>query len=94
MCCYNRDSVIIQSLQNIQRLFLQYGNGLYLTIINVTSIKKAISKFQEDSAQFTTQQKSNPQLTMLTTQWNVRTPINVQEDSEQLNVDGMQPSGR
>jgi len=33
-----------------------------MTGISVTSIKKAISKLLEDSAQFTTQQKSDPQL--------------------------------
>jgi hypothetical protein len=31
-----------------------------MTSFSVTSIKKAISEFQEDSAQFTTQQKSDP----------------------------------
>jgi hypothetical protein len=40
--------------QNIQRLFIQYGNGFNLTSISVTNIKKAIFRLQEDSAQFTT----------------------------------------
>jgi hypothetical protein len=31
-----------------------------MTIFSVTSIKKAISEFQEDSTQFPTQQKSDP----------------------------------
>jgi uncharacterized Zn-finger protein len=31
-----------------------------MTSFSVTSIKKAISEFQEDSAQFTIQQKSDP----------------------------------
>jgi hypothetical protein len=35
-----------------------------MTIISVTSIKKAISGFQEDSAQFTTQQNLDPQFTI------------------------------
>jgi hypothetical protein len=52
------DAVIFQSLQNIQRLFLQCGKGFIMTSISVTSIKKAISKFQEDSEKFTTQQNS------------------------------------
>jgi len=43
--------------QNIQRLFVRYGKSLNMTSICITSIKKAISKLQEDSAQFTTQQK-------------------------------------
>jgi DNA-binding PucR family transcriptional regulator len=37
-----------------------------MTNISVTSIKKAISRHLEDSAQFTTQQKSDLQLTVRT----------------------------
>jgi len=36
--------------------------SLNMASISVTSIKKAISRFQEDSAQFTTQQKLVPLL--------------------------------
>jgi hypothetical protein len=54
---YNRDAIIFQ---NIQRLFLQHGNGLIMTSFSITSFKKAISEFQEDFAKFPTQQKSNP----------------------------------
>jgi len=39
VCCCNKDDVIIQSLQNIQRLFLQYGKGLNMTIISVANIE-------------------------------------------------------
>jgi hypothetical protein len=65
-----------------------------MTIISVTSFKKAISRFQEDSAQFTTQQKSDPQLIVRMAHWNIRTPINVWEDFEQLSIDSMQSSRR
>jgi hypothetical protein len=94
VCCCNSDAAIIQSFQNIQRLYLEYGKGINMTIIVVTSIKKEISRFQEDSAQFTTKKKSDPQLTVRTAQRNVWTPICVREDSEQLSIDSMQPSGR
>jgi hypothetical protein len=53
--CRNRDTVIIQSLQNIQSIFSQLWKGLNMTSISVISLKKAIFEFQEDSAQFTTQ---------------------------------------
>jgi hypothetical protein len=39
-----------------------------MTIISVTSFKKGIFGLQEDSMQFTTQQKSDPQLTFRTAQ--------------------------
>jgi hypothetical protein len=63
-----------------------------MKIISVTSIKKVIFGFQEYFAQFTTQQKVDPQLTIRTAQWNVRMPISVREDSEQLSIDNMQLS--
>jgi hypothetical protein len=47
-----------------------------MTSTSVTSIKKAISRLLEDSAQFTTQQKSESQLI-------------VREDFEQLSIDSI-----
>jgi len=52
----------ISESSDIQRLFLQYRKGLNMTSISVISIKKAISRIQEDSAQFTSQKKSDPSL--------------------------------
>jgi hypothetical protein len=45
---------------NIQSLFFEYEKSLNMTSFSVTSIKKAISEFQKDSAKFPTQQKSDP----------------------------------
>jgi hypothetical protein len=61
-----------------------------MTSISVTSIKKAIFELQEDSAQFTTQQRSDPQLSIRMTQLSVETLISVREDSEQLNIESLQ----
>jgi hypothetical protein len=62
-----------------------------MTIISVTSFKKAISGFQEDSTQFTTQQKSDPYLPS-------RRPSVFEKilnsSADTLGEDSMQPSGR
>jgi hypothetical protein len=49
-----------QSLHNIQSLILNQEKCLNMTSFSVISIEKAISEFQEDFAQLTTHQKSDP----------------------------------